>query len=578
MLGTNSPPGNSAAPIRFEGRLVNCGEPVRFRVNLSPAEANAAELLIFPRYLENSAKTNARTRAGRLAWLDDLQSVKLDPTQGDLSYTPARPGNYMLRLRTPSAPFYRYFAAVQPEYLVYRMLAYSPVQPPTDAPELRNGGIPIDWTLNSGKLPIMLDPSRGHLALLIDAQRIFGDIVTPFFDTATRAKRHGAATVAPHVDDVLSRMRGAGLEVERAVLDWSGSATSVELYRQRGFDVVDGIIPEIENHRGAPWFPYWMSRGDFLSPAPEPSSQMAMIMDFCAGFHFHGPPDFHMIASECNWGVAGPHADLAAREHVLVARNSRSGPVFVPTLLVFEYMKQGTWPARDWTRGRQLDFVRSFLDDTAFAHARKYPIVFARATDIADYLRAHPSPQPRRILSSITHDWNYDKVWSPEIYNYNYDVHVGVRPFSESLANIRKNRKYIWAKPASRELIYYEDSQSQCRFEYACPKPMLWYDYGDRRPRDAYEGRPELDVPDPRVELNTTITSARFEVRYRLRGGRNFQGYRLALWDIPREFAHGRVETNAREFILVENSDGDYRGILVLDLEPEMELRLALSV
>jgi hypothetical protein len=264
---------------------------------------------------------------------------------------------------------------------------------------------------------------------------------------------------------------------------------------------------------------------------------MAMIMDFCAGFHFHGPPDFHMIASECNWGVAGPHADLAAREHVLVARNSRSGPVFVPTLLVFEYMKQGTWPARDWTRGRQLDFVRSFLDDTAFAHARKYPIVFARATDIADYLRAHPSPQPRRILSSITHDWNYDKVWSPEIYNYNYDVHVGVRPFSESLANIRKNRKYIWAKPASRELIYYEDSQSQCRSSNACPKPMLWYDYGDRRPRDAYEGRPELDVPDPRVELNTTITSARFEVRYRLRGGRNFQGYRLALWDIPREFA-----------------------------------------
>jgi hypothetical protein len=320
-----------------------------------------------------------------------------------------------------------------------------------------------------------------------------------------------------------------------------------------------------------------MSEGDFLSPAPGPSAQMGMIMDFCPGFHFHGPPDFHMIASECNWGVAGAHADLAAREHTLVARNSRGGPVFVPTLLVFEYAKQGTWPARDWTRARQLDFVRNFLDDTAFEHARKYPLVFARATDIADYLRAHPAPQPRRILSSITHDWAYDSVWSPEMYNYKHDVHVGVRPFGESLANIRKNRKYIWAKPAARELIYYEDAQSQCRFEYACPKPMLWYDYSDERPRGPFEGRAEADVPDPRVELNATMGAGRFEARYRLSGGRSFRGYRLALWDIPREFARGKVETNAREFILVENSDGDYRGILVFDLEPETEIRVALT-
>jgi hypothetical protein len=577
VLGTGGAAESAEAPILFERRLVNCGEPVRFRVQLPPAEAAAAELRIFPRYLENSAKADARARAGRMAWLDDVPSVKLDPTRGDLSFTTAEPGNHMLRLRTPTATFYRYFAAVQPNYLVYRMLAYSPVQPPTDAPELRNGGFPIDWTLNTGRLPVMLDPARGHLALLKEAQHGFGDIVMPFFDTATRAKRRGAASVAPYVDDVLERMRGAGLEVRRAVLDWSVSAGSVELYRRRGFDVVDGVIPELADHRGASWFPYWMSEGDFLSPAPGPTAQMGMIMDFCPGFHFHGPPDFHMIASECNWGVAAAHADLAAREHVLVARNSRGGPVFVPTLLVFEYAKQGTWPARDWTRGRQLDFIRNFLDDTAFEHARKYPIVFARATDIADYLRAHPAPQPRRILSSITHDWKYDRIWSPEDYNYGYDVHVGVRPFGESLANIRKNRKYIWAKPAARELIYYEDAQSQCRFEYACPKPMLWYDYGDHRSRGPFEGRAEVDVPDPHVELNATMGAGRFQVRYRLSGGRSFRGYRLALWDIPREFARGKVETNAREFILVENSDGDYRGILVFDLEPETEIRLTLT-
>ena len=32
------------------------------------------------------------------------------------------------------------------------------------------------------------------------------------------------------------------------------------------------------------------------------------------------------------------------------------------------------------------------------------PQLIARCTDIADYLRRHPAPQPRRILSSVTRD------------------------------------------------------------------------------------------------------------------------------------------------------------------------------
>ena len=185
-----------------------------------------------------------------------------------------------------------------------------------------------------------------------------------------------------------------------------------------------------------------------------------MIMDFCAGFHFHGPPDFHMLASECDWPVAAPHADLAAREHLLIARNSPPGPVIVPTLLTFEYVPFGKWPKRDWPRDRQLAFVRDFLDDTAFEHARRYPIVFARAIDIADYLRAHPRPQPRRILSSITHDWPYDRVWSPEWMHASLDVHRGVLPFDDSLAAIRRRRPFIWAKPTFT--LGRADYQRQC--------------------------------------------------------------------------------------------------------------------
>jgi len=320
-----------------------------------------------------------------------------------------------------------------------------------------------------------------------------------------------------------------------------------------------------------------MSENDFLSPAEVPTEKLGMTMDFCAGFHFHGPPSFHMLASDGHWEIAAPHADLAAREHVLIARNSGSGPVFVPTLLTFGYKRWGTWPKRDWSKQHQLKFARNFLDDSAFEHARKYPIVFARCVDIADYMRSHPGPQPRRILSSITHDWLYDRTWSPEWCQHLVDVYQGVLPFNDSLKEIRERRTFIWAKPTSRELIYYEDFKHQCRFEYACPKPLLWYDYEDHRPRDRFVGRPEIEIPDPGIRMETKIDENSFELRYHIKGSSTFTDYKLAVWDVPREFAHCHFKTNAKEFILVENSDGDYRGVLVIDLKPEMSVWLSFS-
>lgn len=585
-------PAGSAMSCSTSRRLVNAGEEVRFSIRAG----EGAEFRIFPRYLETCDPERARRCEGRLAWLDDLPSERFDLSGGmtEVAYRPQTPGNYLARLRTQEGTLYRYFAAVTPDYLVYRMLAYSAVQPPPAGPEMRNGGIPIDWAMSVDRLSVTLDPEKGHLGKLLEYQEAFDDLVMPWFGSGWKVHRDPAFDLGAHIDGAVGQMRAAGLRVDRAALDWQAFQGAVEVYRARGFDVLDGIIPEGEGHRGGPWFPYWMSPEDFLSPAPGPTEMMGMIMDFCAGFHFHGPPDFHMLASECNWGVAGPHVDAAAREHALVAKNSGGGPVFVPTLLTFGYHPWGLWPKRDWPEAQQLAFGRAFIDDTAFAHARKYPIVFARCTDMADYLRDHPGPQARRVYSSLTHDWPYDRTWSPEWCNDGVDVHRGVLPFHGDLEDIRRRRPRIWAKPTSRELIYYEDAQGQCRFEYACLKPLLWYDYSDRRPRRAFEGeglkfspatddgsltqgRPETVVPDPRIRVEVRFDERSYEVCYHITGGGAFPGYRMAVWDIPREFSGSPFQTDANEFIPVRNADGDLHGILAFDLEPEMTVRVSFS-
>jgi len=568
--------------ITVSPRLVKMGEAAKFTLDIAPSLAGTADLRVFPRYLEECDPEQARRSCVPLGWLDASSPIPLDPTfhggHAELEYTPDRPGNYMARFRIAQKTFYRYFAAVTEEYLVYRMEGYGTLRLAEHVPGMRNGGFPIDWVVptDEDRLAPTLDPGGGHLVKLLEYQEVFGDLVMPgFYGATSLVENQGAHALREHVEEVVRRMREAGIGVQRAVNDWTSLPSSVEEYARAGFDVIDGIISEGQAHRGAPWFPYWMSDDDFLSPAEGPSQKLGMIMDFCAGFHFHGPPDFHLAASRCNWQVAAPHADLAAREHVLIAKNSGSGPVFVPTLFVFGYPKwTPQWPDPDWTAQEEVAFCQSFLDDTAFEHARKYPIVFARCTDIADYLRRHPAPQPRRILSSVTRDWEYDQHWCPHWCNHGVDVHRGVLPFNDSLEDIRNRRPHVWAKPTARELIYYEDSEHQCRFEYACPKPMLWYAYDDHRRTDEFGSRPETEVPDPRITMEIRTDETSYEVCYRIHDGHEFPNYKLAVWDIPREFAECPFRTDANEFVLVRNSEDDYRGILVFDLKPHLVVRL----
>jgi len=157
------------------------------------------------------------------------------------------------------------------------------------------------------------------------------------------------------------------------------------------------------------------------------------------------------------------------------------------------------------------------------------------------------------------------------------DVHREVLPLNDSLEDIRKRRPHIWAKPTAREMMYYEDSKHQCRFEYACAKPLLWFAYDDHRRQGEFLGRAEVEVPDPQVAMETRQDEKSFEVRFRITEGREFPNYKIAVWNIPRKSAKYQPQTNAKEFMLVENQEGDYRGILVFDLKPEIEVRLLLG-
>ena len=51
------------------------------------------------------------------------------------------------------------------------------------------------------------------------------------------------------------------------------------------------------------------------------------------------------------------------------------------------------------------------------------------------------------------------------------------------------------------------------------------------------------------------------------------------LWDVPRALAENpsRIETNAKEFLLARNTDGEFHLVLFFDLEPDAEICVSLK-
>jgi hypothetical protein len=177
---------------------------------------------------------------------------------------------------------------------------------------------------------------------------------------------------------------------------------------------------------------------------------------------------------------------------------------------------------------------------------------------------------PRRLVNSITHDLAYDRFWTDEWHEKGI-LPGGYVPVDQSLRAFRESRIMPqYNMPVSREFINYNDNRRTCRFEYACPKPVHYYDLTATGTWP--QQPPEVDLPDPRICASTMASRDRYEIVFELTAPARFPDYLLAIWEIPREFRNCRVETNAREFIWLDNTDGDCRGLVRFDLEPKCRI------
>jgi hypothetical protein len=567
---TDDMPGSE---FQVDRRLVTAGETVTFRLRDATPEDRFE---IFPRYLERCDPERARKSPAPLQWLDDLDRETL-PATNVITYVPRQPGNYLARWTSKRHGVeYRYFAAIDQSYVIYRpaVWCWPTPFPAAGGSEIHNGGLPLDWCLDA----TTADASY-HSRLRGEQQRYGGGLVYGV-DIPRQNASSDAAVGA--LQRRVADLRRCGLDVGRVGNLWYGGGLSnakVQVARAAGFDVLDGYVPRASScGLGAPYFPFYVSPHDYRRPSQSgPTQTIAFVFDFVGSWHFHGPIGFHRPSAEGSWQRAKFYIDLAAQEAALTARNSGSHNV-ITTLVNYE--SPVAWANADrgpryglvWDVERGRDCFEKYMHLLAFEHPRRWPIVFARAADYADYFRAHYPEMPRRIVSSISHDLAYDRFWTDEWHERGLSA-PGYVPFAQSLRAFREARAMPqYNMPMSREFINYCDNRKTCRFEYACPKPVHYYDLTGTAPWA--DQPPEVNLPDPEIALSTTTRHDRYEMTFELTATAEFPDYLLAIWDVPREFRRWQVETNAKEFTWIENTDGDCRGIVRFDLKPSSRITL----
>ena len=145
LVMTDDMPGSE---FQLDRRLVAAGESITFRLReFMPDD----RFEIFPRYLERCDPERARQSPAPLQWLDDLDRETL-PIANTIQYTPREPGNYLARWTSQRHGVeYRYFAAVDQTYVIYRpaVWCWPTPFPATGGPEIHNGGLPLDWCLDA---------------------------------------------------------------------------------------------------------------------------------------------------------------------------------------------------------------------------------------------------------------------------------------------------------------------------------------------------------------------------------------------------------------------------------------------
>jgi hypothetical protein len=345
----------------------------------------------------------------------------------------------------------------------------------------------------------------------------------------------------------------------------------------------------------------------------EGGSVIAHQWDFCGGWHFLGPVSWHYKAAAGDWTRAEPCLRQGMEELVNLAQLS-GHPAFAVPLYdglvgpgypnpAFTYrngtvsaegdlpdlpLRQATdpWRVGDWARGQGADvsdmlgFIERYQKLIAFDFPKRHRVVFARSIDLADYYRSHFHVTPRTVFVSRTDHVGYDKWW---LCHWCADGILVPReriPWETRISSVHRLRQSVqsFKDPLSCEYVLVEDQRRQMRFERECPNPIWWFDY--TKPQREPGGSAISWVKTPDVEIlrsGWTRGGDTQSVRLRMRTQASFPDYAICLWGLPTPFPsdRSRIETNAKDFIAVKNTAGEFHLVLVFDLKPEAELTVS---
>ena len=576
-------------------RLLRLGESISFAFHL-PAGAEASDLTIFPRYLERADPRDAFVAGGDLDWLEALESEQLVLDFGDgraaLTYQPQAPGNYIARWRAGGEQFYRYFSVIEDDSIVLRFSAYRECKV---EPTLHATGIPLDYRLPIDRF-VWNDPDYRRL---LDDHRHFGDTIAPVLPDTPSTGSEAKLSMDDRV-----WLYGHMLEQARSLLPDQNDARSVriEMYHDLDPGYIEALAQlGVNNHfglreanadywLGMPEFPYFGSPIDCRKMNQGKGGDVVVNQwDFCAGFHFLGPAESHYQVSEGDFDTSLRCFDQCMKEAQNVV-DLNGHPAFLLPLYMAMPADEAAWrkhkqkltlltpqfKAED-SRERMFQYMDRYQRQLAFAYTKQYKLVYARSIDIADYYRRHFPVTPRTAFVSKTDHLNYEMGWLCTWGDRRYQIPRARIPWFTRMSSVfedRRQRPY-YKDPLSQEFMLIEDQQRQLRFDRESPHPMWWFDYTVQERQPLGSAITYTETPDVNIERSRWMPAGdSLTITLRMHTEATFEDYAIALWGVPAAFSpdRDRITTNAKDFILAKNTDGEFHLVLFFDLEPNAEV------
>ncbi|GEM_PF-990953 len=594
-IGTGTTSGAPVEQPRWttSSRLIKLGESIEFQFEAPPG-AEAGQLKLYPRYLEQANPGDQFEAGGDLQWLSQLPSerIPLAFAKGRASVTlvPKQTGNYMAEWRIGNEVYYRYFAVIDDSYIVLAFSTFGHLAPD---PDFHGTGIPLDY-----RLPIeQFTPDDPMGAKLLDYNRRFGELVVPLLPDMPGATH-----------DELVSAYGKGLAKARALLPdpLDHRAIRVEMRHNEdpGYPRAFAALG-INNHCGLveancmPWlgmpeFPYYSSPEDSRRVNQGPGGEIvAQQWDFCGGFHFLGPADWHYAAGEGNFDATVTCLRDGLDElRNLTEMNGR--PAIVTPLYGGTDRAWGDNPNPLFYAGDHeapmLAFARRYQRLVAFELTKSYKLAFTRSIDFTDYFRRHYKETPRTVFSSRSNHLLYDAWWTQGALNHYGVLYTPDRiPWSTRLSTVQKMRQtpisphiaeaLPFKDALSTEFILIEEQKRQVRFERESPNPIWWFDYTRRESTAKGSVLNPTVIPDVQVRrhqnydpvVGLTLTLA-------MKTEATFPGYALALWNVPvaYESAPADIDTGGLPFTLVRNTADETHLVVEFDLKPNAIVKIVL--